>query len=139
MNCPECGSPETSCKARFDESLVLEFTDAGFGAVPHLTVATYMIQHSSNFTQEGWFHMRGLLREFLVENKSPAFIRSQNRDLVDSSKRRFKITSKDGLPVIKKHMWAKTIVDVRVETVEVYCADVVEWAGTVLEEAGRLL
>jgi len=39
MNCPECGAPETLCKTRFDEILVLEFTEACFGAVHHLTVA----------------------------------------------------------------------------------------------------
>ena len=99
MNCPECGAPETLCQMRFDEFLALEFTDAGFGAIHHLTVTAYMIQHSSKLTREGWLHERELLREFLVENKPPAFIRKQNRDLVDSGKRTFKIKSRDGLPV----------------------------------------
>jgi len=75
-------------------------------------------------TREGWLHMRGLLKEFLVENKSPAFIRRQNRDLVDSGKCKIKIASKDGLPVINKFTWTKTILDVRAEDAEVYCADV---------------
>ena len=135
MNCPECGAPETSCKSRFDEFLILEFTDAGFGAVHHLTVATYMLQHSSKLTREGWLHMRGLLNEFLVENKSPAFIRRKNKDLVDSGKRKFKIASKNGLPIIKKSTWTKTILDVRTENAEIYCADVNSWAMSVLEEA----
>jgi hypothetical protein len=102
MNCPECGASETLCQTRFDEFLVLEFTDAGYGAVHHLTVTAYMIQHSSKLTREGWLHERGLLHEFLVENKPPAFIRKQNRDLVDSGKRTFKIKSRDGKPVINK-------------------------------------
>jgi hypothetical protein len=138
MNCPECGTPEPSCKERFDEFLVLEFTYAGFGSVHHLTVSAFMIQHSSRLTLEGWFHMRELLREFLVEHKSPAFILSQYRHLVDSGKRKFRITSKDGMPVIKKTMWAKTIVDVRMETADIYCADVIEWARTVMEEAATI-
>jgi hypothetical protein len=135
MNCLECGAPETSCKPRFDEFLILEFTDAGYGAVHHLTVAAYMLQHSSKPTREGWLYMRGLLREFLVENKPPEFIRKQNRDLVDSGKRKFKIASKDGLPVINKSKWTKTILDVRAENAEVYCADVTAWARSLLEEA----
>jgi hypothetical protein len=135
MNCPECGAIEVSCKTRFDEFLVLEFTDAGYGAVHHLTVAAYMIQHSSKLTREGWLHMRGLLREFLVDNKPPEYIRKQNRDLVDSGKRKFKISSKDGLPVINKTTWVKTILDVRTENAEVYCEDVSMWARAVLEEA----
>ena len=139
MNCPDCGAPDTLCKTRFDEFLVLEFTDAGFGAVHHVTVAAYMLQHSSKLTREGWLHERELLREFLVEKKPPAFIRKQNKDLVDSGKRTFKIKSKDGKPVINKTSWTKTILDVRVENAEVYCADVTAWARSVLEEADALL
>ncbi len=138
MNCPECGALEISCKSRFDEFFILEFTDADYGAVHHLTVAAYMLQHSSKLTREGWLHMRGLLKEFLVENKSPAFIRRQNKDLVDSGKRKFKIASKNGLPVIKKSTWTKTILDVRTENAEVYCADVTAWAKSVLEETGLI-
>ena len=138
MNCSECSASETSYKTRFDEFLILEFTDVGYGAVHHLTVAAYMLQHSIKLTREGWLHMRDLLRVFLVENKPPAFIRKQNKDLVDSGKRKFKITSKDGLPVINKSTWAKTILDVRAENAEVYCVDVSAWARSVLEDAQKL-
>jgi hypothetical protein len=139
MNCPECGASETLCQTRFDEFLVLEFTDAGYGAVHHLTVTAYMIQHSSKLTREGWLHERGLLHEFLVENKPPAFIRKQNRDLVDSGKRTFKIKSRDGKPVINKSSWTKTILDVRTENAEVYCTDVNVWARSVLEDAETII
>jgi hypothetical protein len=135
MNCPECGAPDNLCHTRFDEFLVLEFTDAGYGAVHHLTVAAFMVQHSSKMTREGWLFERGLLREFLVENKPPAYIRKQNKDVVDSGKRTFKIKSKTGLPVINKITWAKTILDVRMENPEVYCEDIAAWARSVLEEA----
>ena len=138
MNCPECGAVETLCQTRFDEFLVLEFTDAGYGAVHHLTVTAYMIQHSSKLTREGWLHERELLREFLVENKPPAFIRKQNRDLVDSGKRTFKIKSRDGKPVIDKISWIKTILDIRSENAEAYCADVTAWAMAVLEDAQEI-
>ena len=139
MNCPECGASETLCQTRFDEFLFLEFTDAGYGAVHHLTVTAYMIQHSSKLTREGWLHERGLLHEFLVENKPPAFIRKQNKDLVDSGKRTFKIKSRDGEPVINKSSWTKTILDVRSENAEVYYADVNAWARSVLEDAETII
>ncbi len=138
MNCPECGAPDNLCKRRFDEFLILEFTDAGYGAVHHLTVAAYMIQHSSNMTREGWLFERNLLREFLIENKPPAYIRKQNKDLVDSGKRKFKIKSKTGLPVINKTSWKKTILDVRTENADVYYEDITAWARSVLEEAEEL-
>ncbi len=138
MNCPECGAPDTLCQTRFDEFLVLEFTDSGYGIVHHLTVAAYMLQHSSKLTKEGWLFERDLLKEFLVDNKPPAFIRKQNKDIVDSGKRKFKIKSRDGLPVINKTTWTKTILDVRTENAEIYCSDVNVWAKSVLEESQGL-
>jgi hypothetical protein len=135
MNCSECGAADALCQTRFDEFLVLEFTDPGYGAVHHLTVATHMLQHSSKLTREGWLHERELLREFLIENKPPAFIRKQNKDLVDSGKRKFKIKSKTGLPVISKNTWRMTILEVRPENAEVYCEDITAWARAVLAEA----
>lgn len=136
MTCPECGAVD--CQSRFDEFLVLEFTDPGYGSVHHLTVTAYMLQHSSKLTREGWLHERHLLKEFLVENKPPAFIRKQNKDLVDSGKRTFKIKSTDGKPVIDKTSWTKTINNVRTENADVYCEDVNAWARAVLEEAERV-
>ena len=138
MTCPDCGAPEMTCETRFHEFLVNEFEDPSYGAVHHLTVATYMLQHSSKLTREGWLYERELLREFLIENKSPAFMRKQNKDLVDSGKRKFKIKSRNGLPVITKTTWTKTILDVRMENAEVYCEDVTMWARSALEESEKI-
>lgn len=130
--CPECG---VACEAHYNECLGKEFIDPAYFAVHHLTVAAYMVQHSSKLTKEGWLFERGLLREFLIDKKPPSFIRKQNRDVVDSGKRTFKITDKNGLPKIDRTTWTKTIMDVRLETAEVYCADVEAWAMFVLGEA----
>jgi hypothetical protein len=46
--CPDCGATwdaDRTCQSVFDEFLVLEFADAGYGAMHMLTVACYMIQH----------------------------------------------------------------------------------------------
>lgn len=138
INCPECGAPDRLCQIRFDEFLALEFTDPGYGAVHNLTVATYMLQHSSKLTREGWLHERELLRAFVIENKSPAMIRKQIKDTVDSGRRTFTIKSKNGIPVIDRTTWTKTILDVRTETAEMYCEDVRAWARSVLEESGQI-
>ena len=135
MNCPECGAPDSACEARYHEFLVKEFEDPGYGAVHHLTVATYMLQHSSMLTKEGWLYERELLREFLIEKKPPSFVRKEKRDVVDSGKRTFKIKAKDGLPKIPRTTWSKTVLDVRDENAEDYCADVMAWAESVLAEA----
>lgn len=138
MNCPECGAPDSACETRYHECLVREFTDAGYGAVHHLTVGTYMLQHSSKLTREGWLETRNLLKEFLIENKPPAEIRRQNKGKVDSGKRDFKIKSKTGQPVINKTTWTKTILDVRMDNAETYCADVTAWAKSALEESEKI-
>ena len=135
MNCPECGAPDNVCQTRFDEFLVLEFTDPGYGAVHNLTVCTFMVQHSSRMSKEGWMYERQLLREFVVEKKSPSLIRQQVRKSVDSGKRTFTFKSKTGVPVIIKSTWTKTILDVRVESAEIYCADINAWAKAALEDA----
>jgi len=134
MNCPECGAAEAACEARFHECLALEFSDAAYGAVHHLTVAAYMLQHSSKLTREGWLNERNVLKAFLVENMPPASIRRQNKDLVDSGKRAFKIKSIDGKPVIDKNTWTKTILDIKMASAEDYCEDVTAWARSVLED-----
>src|SRR6266511_1425901 len=138
VKCPECGALDNACETRFHEFLVKEFEEAGYGTVHHITVSAYMLQHSSKLTRDGWLYERELLREFLVGNKPPAFIRKQNKDLVDSGKRKFKIISKDGIPIINKTTWTKTILDVRLENAEVYCEDVTAWARSVLEEAEEI-
>ncbi len=138
MNCPECGAAEAACETRFHECLALEFSDAAYGAVHHLTVAAYMLQHSSKLTREGWLNERNVLKAFLVENKPPAFIRRQNKDLVDSGKRTFKIKSVDGKPVIDKTTWTKTILDIQMASAEDYCEDVTAWARSVLEDVDEL-
>jgi hypothetical protein len=138
MNCPECGAPDSLCQTRFDEFLALEFSDLRYGAVHNLTVATFMLQHSSKMSKEGWLYERELLREFIMNNKSPDLIRQQSKDSVDSGKRTFKFKSKDGKPVISKTTWRKTILNVRSEDPEVYCKDIATWARSALEEAEEI-
>jgi len=136
--CSECGAPDNACEARFNECLALEFSDAAYSTVHHLTVAAYLVQHSSKLTREGWLYERNLLKEFLVKNKPPAFIRQQNRDLVDSGKRTFKIKSKDGKPVINMTEWTRTILDIQMEKAETYCVSVMDWAKSVLEDTEKI-
>ncbi len=135
MNCPECGAPDNVCQTRFDEFLVLEFTDPGYGEIHNLTVCTFMVQHSSRMSREGWLYERDLLREFVVDKKSPSLIRQQIKDSVDSGKRNFTFKSKTGVPVINKSTWTKTILDVRSANAEEYCEDIRAWAKAVLEDA----
>lgn len=138
MNCLECGASDSLCQTRFEEFLVLEFTDPGYGAVHNLTVCTFMVQHSSNMSREGWMYERDLLREFVVEGKSPSLIRQQIKDNVDGGKRKFTFKSKTGVPVINKSLWIMTILEVRSKDAEEYCKDIHVWARAVLEDAEQI-
>jgi hypothetical protein len=73
-----------------------------------------------------------------VENKPPSLICRQNRHLVDSGKRKFKIASRDGKPVIGKSIWTKMILDVRTQNADLYCEDVETWALSALEDSEGL-
>jgi hypothetical protein len=75
------------------------------------------------------------LKEFLIENKSPVEIRKQNKNNVDSGRRKWKITSSDGISKTNRTAWAKTILNVRLENAEVYCVDVTAWARAALMDS----
>ena len=135
MICRDCGAPELTCETRFHDFLTLEFENADYGAVHHLTVVAYMLQHSRKLTREVWLETRKLLRGFLIENKPPALIRQQNKAMVESGKRNFKITSRERATKIHKSTRARTILDVRTEDAPTYCADVTAWARSALEES----
>jgi hypothetical protein len=139
LKCPECGAEgtneETTCETHYHECLVKEFTDAGYNAVHHLTVMAYMLQHTSKLSMQGWLETRRLLREFLTGHKPPSEIRRRNKDNVDSGRRKWRISSKDGLAKINRTEWTKTILDVRLTDAETYREDVTEWALAALKDS----
>ena len=138
MNCPECGAPGPQCESRYHECLAREFSDAGYGVVHHLTVASYMLQHSSKLSLQGWLETRRLLRELMINKKAPAAIRMQNKNFVDDGRRKWKIASEDGGPKINRTAWTKTILDVRLDDAETYCRDVTAWADAALKDSEEI-
>lgn len=74
--CPDCGAPVadgSTCRAMFDELLAHEYAfPASFGAVHHLTVSAYFLQHPRGFSRatiSGW---RAIIAESLDELTPPA-------------------------------------------------------------------
>lgn len=97
-----------------------------------------MLQHSSKLSREGWLHERDILRDFLIEKKSPDFVSEQNWKIVDPGERNFNINSKTGKPLFAKSSWTKTIMDVDAGDAKTCFDDIAAWAKAVLEEAGKL-
>jgi hypothetical protein len=131
MACPECGA--TGCRDRFEEMLALEFEDpAIFGAVHHITVICFNIQHPATFTEESLAWMRSSLRAIIVDGLSPAELRKLARK-----------TTKGGVQ-IKRHTkppeepsrthWSMTAADIRTGDPEVYREDIVAWAKSILKD-----
>lgn len=136
--CPECGATERLCEAQFHRFLALEYADADYGAVHHLTVAAYMLQHSRNLTAEGWLFERDLLQRFLEPDASPSRVRGEIGPRVDSGRRKFKIKSKDGRPLFDRPAWNSTIMNVRQDGPETYCSDILAWARAALVDSEHL-
>jgi hypothetical protein len=65
--------------------------------------------------------------------------RRENRVKADSGKRNWSFTKGEKLPGVEKIRWTFSIMDVRTDSAEHYCADVVHWTETVLADSKMLV
>ncbi len=136
--CPECGAAwqrADACTARFHHFLALEFERPAYGAVHHLTVIAYMLQHPSHLSRRGWLAQRALLGQFLAGGCTPDESRRRNRERFASGTRSWSITKGERVQLPEGFRWSRTILDVPDESAEVYGAGVEAWARQVLAEA----
>lgn len=145
--CPECGAvwrDGLTCRDHFDQMLAWEFEDPeGAGALHHLTVLSYNLQHPSVYSPEGLEMAKQLMGQFISDEVSPKQVRRQNRQTLDSGKRSFKIA---GTPEAQgvytaPVRWTTTAGDVTAGGVDGLCARVQAWAHTVyaaLKRSGNL-
>lgn len=139
--CPACGARldnNVECRTRFDEILGLEFSKPAYFAVHHLSVAAYQLQHN-HYSREGWITMARLLCRFIRDGIPVDVAAREIRNASargDESRNWTKGPKLSGVEAIN---WRKTIADVRLETSELYCADVKAWAEAVCRDAGTVL
>lgn len=136
--CVECGAPNGMCEERFYYFLELEFTYPDFGAVHHLTVAAYMLQHPSRLSRAGWLAMRELLNQFIAQGLSPAAVRARQQRELDNRHGAWSLTRGPRLDVPVGFTWSETILNVDDTQVSAYCQTVKCWARQVLNEAGKI-
>ena len=116
----------------------MEFENpATFGAVHHLTVACYMLQHNG-YSREGWLEVRKMVAQFVEEGVKPAEVRKRNQSRFDSRQREWSITKGPKLAEFDTITWSRTIADVRLDDPQSYCADVECWAESVLADTETL-
>lgn len=83
--CIECGSKETdgfSCYELFQLPLVWEHNNPKLYELHFWLVSCYMIQHPSNFTEEGYKHLINLFIDAYDNNWDTPYILKKNREIV---------------------------------------------------------
>lgn len=141
--CPDCNaflSDHLTCQDHFHQLLFWENEVPEYGEVHHLTVLCYHLQHPSLYSPEGLQYARKLLADFLVRGLSPAEVRRQEKDHVDSGKRQIKFTSRPGshgaYPILVH--WTMTIGNVVAAGKDNYLASVRAWADSILHNLEEL-
>jgi hypothetical protein len=136
MRCPVCGAvwpAGASCQATFDELLVLEFTDPGYGAVHFLTVACFMIQHE-RYSDEGLRWIQSNLRGYLEKGLTNAQVRESARRTTNQPNRTWKVVRAADAAPLPKIAWAMTLADVagHYTNADEYGDLIRQWARTTL-------
>lgn len=132
--CSECGaSPNRgkTCTDHYHACLALEYPNPTYGRVHHFTVLAYQLQHPSQLSAVGWQAMQKLLGRFLQESISPEKMRVQLRKQMQYKS--FSMVKGEPVPDLT-WKWSKTILDVRQDHAEMYCADVRAWAESVYND-----
>ena len=123
----------SGCRDKFGEMLALEFEDPTvFGAVHHITVICFNIQHPATFTEESLAWMKSSLRAIIVDGLSPTELRKQVRK---KTKGGVQVKHhKEPLEEPLRTHWSMTVADIRTEKPEVYCEDIKAWARSMLKD-----
>ncbi len=140
--CPRCGAQfpaGETCRDRFDLCLAKEFEEpTSSGSVHHLTVACYMLQHNL-YSRQAWLEAREMVAQFIRQGRAPSDVRRQNRKRLDSGRRRWSVTKGAKMAGLDGVVWTRTLADVRLDTPDLYCADVKLWAEGVLSDTESVL
>ena len=129
----EYPSGET-CQERFECCLALEFENPGtYGAVHHLTVSCYMLQHN-RYSRQGWLQTRALLAEFVNQGTSPHQVRREVRQAFDNKQRTWSFVHGERLAEFDRIIWSHTIADLHTGEPVQYCADALAWAESILAD-----
>lgn len=134
--CPDCNAE--NCEEQFHRFLALEYTDMRYGAVHHLTVAAYMLQHPARLSRDGWRAMRQTLTDFLIHGENPAErLKQLNKDM-DSGARSWSLSKGPRKSLPAQFTWSQTITAVDASDPAQYREDIETWARSVLADASKL-
>ena len=129
--CIECEAKETdglSCYELFGFPLVCEHNDPNM-FVPHFwLVSCYMIQHLSNYTEEGYKHLVNLFIKAYDDDWETPYILKRNREIVRSLS---KITNPVQSNERKRQLrlWPMTIEDIYLGGEQNAIVNINKWKG----------
>jgi hypothetical protein len=116
------------CEATFHAFLTYDFSDPGYGAVHHLVVAAYMLQHDQ-YDDETRETMLATVVPWL--DRAPTdHDRAQIRAAFDGPRRAIKRESR--APSVPR-AWRLTVEDVNDSSAEAYRRTVRTWAAATIE------
>lgn len=130
VKCDLCGAEQPvddSCSQRFGRLLALEYENSTtYGAVHHLTVPCYMLQHNE-YSRGAWLVAREMVEQFVKASATPDSLRHtfqrQSRD------RTWRITGGPKLAEFGAIRWTCSIMDVRFDDgPSIYHSDITRWA-----------
>jgi len=131
-NCPECGAPQVEgldCWGQLGAILAWEWSDPELSAQHFLTVASYNLQHPSQFTDAAYAGLRAAYIEHLDHGLPVAEIRRRITTVAAGSQRVLKPAA-ERQPVLRR--WPLTIAHVYIpHQPEDAARRVKEWAANI--------
>ena len=128
--CPECGAP--GCRDKFGEMLALEFESPSvFGAVHHVTVICFNLQHPGTFTDDAVAWMRASLSSIVEDELSPTELRNRAGKNFEG---KLKIRRAKPAEPAPTNRWSMSVLDVRTSDPETYVKDVMAWARSIVND-----
>jgi hypothetical protein len=137
--CPECGAAwqgDETCEALFHQMLYWENEQPDLGAVHHLMVLSYHLQHPTLFSQAGLDYGVQLLKDFLEGGLTPQQARQEKRFDIDSSRRTWKLRPRPEAQgaYSRPVRWMMTAKDVVRSGAEGYTEQIHIWANSILSD-----
>lgn len=131
--CAECGAvwaDDQTCQAVFDEFLIRDFTDPGYGAVHFLTVSTFMLQHG-RYSAAGLAWVVPTMRAYLAGDTNVERIRRAAGPALGQGQRTWKVMRAPTDPPQRAVAWDLTLpaVAAQVHDAASYRAAITAWAA----------
>lgn len=137
--CIECGASEIdgiSCIEQFGFPLIWEHNDPKLYALHFWLVSCYMLQHPSNFTEEGYKLLVKLFIDAYDNDWDTPYILKKNREMVKSiSKISNPVASNDRKRELKH--WSMTIEDIYLGEEQNAIANINKWKEVIRNELSR--